>query len=85
MAQTRRADIKVNAISVNLRPEENGARKIVLRLGRQMFPTRGERCRRVPRPLLHWRIAFPIRDRIHEFDGIGHESAQAAKDKGFGT
>src|SRR5271166_6159014 len=51
--------------------------KIVLRLGRQMFPTSGERSRRVPQPLLHWRIAFPIRDRIQEFDGIGQKSAQA--------
>ena len=46
----------------------------MLRLGRQMFPTSGERSRRVPHPLLHWRIAFPIRDRIQEFDGIGQES-----------
>src|SRR5271166_417082 len=68
---------------VNLRPDEDGARKIVLRLGRQMFPPSRERSRRVPQPLLHWRIAFPIRDRIQEFDGIGQESAQAADDKGF--
>src|SRR5271166_3238814 len=48
-----------------------------------MFPPSGECSRRVPQPLLHWRIAFPTRDRIQEFDGIGQESAQAADDKGF--
>ena len=36
--QTRRADVKVNAIRVNLCPDKDGARKIVLRLGRQMIP-----------------------------------------------
>ncbi len=60
--QTRRADIKVNAMRVNLRPDEDGAREIVQRVGRQMFPSSRERSRRVPQPLLHWRIAFPIRD-----------------------
>ena len=30
--------VKVNAIRVNLCPDKDGARKIVLRLGRQMFP-----------------------------------------------
>ena len=68
---------------VNLRPDEDGTREIVQRVGRQMFPPSRERSRRVPQPLLHWRIAFPIRDRIQEFDGIGQESAQAADDKGF--
>ena len=80
--QTHRADIKIDAIRVNLRPDEDGARKIMLRLGRQMFPTGRERSRRVPQPLLHRRIAFPIRDRIQKFDGIGQESAQAADDAG---
>jgi hypothetical protein len=42
-----------------------------------------KRSRRVLQPLLHRRIAFPIRDRIQEFDGIGQESAQAADDEGF--
>ena len=37
--QTRRADVKVNAIRVNLCPDEDGAGKIVLRLGRQILPT----------------------------------------------
>jgi len=63
---------------VNLRSDKDGANKIVLRRARQTVPTNGERSRRVPQPLLHWRIAFPIRDRIQEFDGIGQESAQAA-------
>ena len=60
--QTRRADVKVNAIRVNLCPDEDGAREFVQRLGRQMFPASAECSRRVPQPLLHRRIAFPIRD-----------------------
>ena len=48
-----------------------------------MLPASAECSRRVPQPLLHRRIAFLIRDRIQEFDGIGQESAQAADDKGF--
>ena len=48
--QTRRADVKVNAIRVNLCPDEDGAREFVQRLGRQMFPASAECSRRVPGP-----------------------------------
>jgi hypothetical protein len=34
---------------------------------------------------LHRRVAFPIRHRIQDFDGIGEERAQAADDKRFET
>ena len=81
--QPRRADVKDNAIRVNLRPDEDGARNIVHRLGRQVFPTSGERSRSVPQPPLHRRIAFPIRDRIQDFHRIGQEGAQPPDDKGF--
>ena len=47
----QRADVKVNAIRVNLRPDEDGAREFVQRLGRQMFPASAECSRRVPQPL----------------------------------
>jgi hypothetical protein len=81
--QKLRADIKINAIRVNLRADKDRARKVVDPAGRQMFPASGEPCRRVPQPLQHWRIASPIGNRIQHFDGIGQESAQAADDKGF--
>jgi hypothetical protein len=81
--QTLRADIKINAIRVNLRADKDRARKVVEPPGRQMFPGRGEPCRRVAQPFQHWRIASRISDCIQHFDGIGQESAQAADDKGF--
>jgi len=68
-------------VSTNLRPDEDGARQIVQRLGRVLFAASRERSRRVPQPLLHWGIVSSVRDRIQDFDGIGEERPQASDDK----
>jgi hypothetical protein len=81
--QTRQADIKVDTINVDLSLDENSACKVVERPGRQTFPAGGECNRRVPQTFLQRRIAFAVRDRVYEFDGIGQESAQAVDDEGF--
>jgi hypothetical protein len=49
---------------VNLRPDEDGARKIMLRLGRQMFPTGRERSRRVPQPQRSLRLGYDLYDAL---------------------
>lgn len=81
--QTRRADVKVNAIGVNLRLDEDGAHQVVQRFRRQTISPSRERGRRVPQLFLHRRIRLAIRDRVQDFDGIGEERAQAADDKRF--
>ena len=69
-------------MQVDLRPDEDRAREIVQRLGRQMFPSSRERRRRVPQPILHWRIAFP-----HSRSRSGFQrdrpDAQRPNDEGF--
>src|SRR4029077_19766882 len=79
--QPSQADLKVDAIRANQRPNEDGTRQIVQCLGRVLFPASRERSRRVPQPLLHWGIVSSIRDRIQDFDGIGEGRSQASDAK----
>jgi hypothetical protein len=78
--QPPRADGEVDAVGVHLRPDEDGVRQAVQRLGRKVFPASRERGRGVPEPLLHWRA---VRNRIQDFDGIGEERAQTIDDQRF--
>jgi hypothetical protein len=76
--QTRRADLKVNAIRVNLRPDEDGARKVMHRFCRQMFPTSRERCRHVPQSLLHRRIGSPLEITVSISTGLARRARRRA-------
>src|ERR1019366_5524954 len=81
--QSRRINVKVNSIRMDLRSDDDGAQQVVQRFSRQAVPSSGERGRGIRQPFLGGRTILALRDRIEDFDRIGKEGSHAADDERF--